>query len=130
MHTIALFGEAQKGEFQRGYFCTNLADLSGHFGEPPSRESLGLQFAIQALLYQRGVIFFRVREEGFSTKDYLKGLNLLEQPEFKGNLSAICLPGVGNSEIIEATTPVCQLHGSFLIVTQRDLYDYLTDRPN
>lgn len=128
MYTIALFGEAQKGEFQTAYYCNNLAQLSDFLGEPPSKECQGLQFAIQALLYQRGVVFFRVREEGYSTHDYFFGLNFLERKELFPMISAVCLPGVGSAEIIDGTAPVCELHKSLLILTQRDLYDYLTNR--
>lgn len=128
MHTIALFGETQKGEFQTAYFCKNLAQLSDFLGEPPSNDCLGLQFAIQALLYERGVVFFRVREEGFSAHDYQFGLNFLVNKELFPSISALCLPGVGNAEIIEETVPICEMHKSLLIVTEKDLYDYLTSR--
>jgi hypothetical protein len=126
LYTIALFGESERGDFRRPYYCQNLAQLSDFLGEPPSEECQGLKFAIQALLYHREVIFLRVHEEGFSTNDYLKGLVLLEDREKIPNLSAIGLPGVGNTEIIEATTPICESHRSFLILTQHDLYDFLT----
>lgn len=128
MHTIALFGEAQKGEFETAYFCKTLAQLSDFLGEPPSKECLGLQFAIQALLFERGVVFFRVREEGYSAREYRFGLNFLVNKELFPSISAVCLPGVGDAEIIEETAPICALHKSILIVTERDLYDYLTSR--
>lgn len=128
VYTVALFGEAQKGDFRKAYYCETLAQLADHFGEPPSKESKGLHFAIQALLYDYGVIYFRVREEGFSIKDYLKGLSFLENTTRIPTLAAICLPGVGNGEILEATTPICAVYNSFLILTERDLYDYLTFR--
>ncbi|MCH9627766.1 MAG: hypothetical protein S4CHLAM2_14090 [Chlamydiales bacterium] len=128
MHTIALFGEAQKGEFETAYHCKNLAQLSDFLGEPPTEESLGLRFAVQALLFERGVVFFRVKEEGFSTPDYLFGLNFLENKNLFPTISGLCLPGVGCSEIIHATEPVCEMHRSILMVTERDLYDYLTNR--
>lgn len=125
-YTIALFGEAGKGEFRTAYYCRTLDQLSEYFGEPPSKESRGIDFAIQALLYQRGVIYFRVHEEGFSIQDYLHGLNSLENKNLFPHISAICLPGVGNTEIIQATGSVCTLYQSFLIVTEKDLYDFLT----
>ncbi len=128
MHTIVLFGEAQKGAFQTAYYCKSLEQLSDFLGEPPSNDSLGLQFAIQALLYNRGVVFFRVKEEGFSTNDYLFGLNFLNDKELFPKISALCLPGVGDYEIVEASTSVCKEHRSLLIVTERDLYDYLMHR--
>ena len=127
-YTVALFGEAEKGEFQTAYYCETLAQLSDFFGEPPSGDCKGLPFAVQTLLYERGVVYFRVHEEGFSIHDYLSGLNFLENKEIFPDITAIGLPGVGNAEIIKATTPICDLHKSFLILNERDLYDYLTCR--
>jgi len=124
--TVALFGEAEKGEFHTPYYCKTLDQLCHFFGEPPSRDSRGLEFAIQALLYKRGVIYFRVHEEGFSLPDYMRGLNSLENKDLFPKISAIGLPGVGDGEIIEATSPICYLHKSFLIFSEGDLYDYLT----
>ncbi|MBS0623608.1 MAG: hypothetical protein JSS62_03200 [Verrucomicrobia bacterium] len=125
--SIALFGESQKGNFHTGYYCKNLTQLLDFVGEPPSLESQGLLYAVQSLLYQYHVIFFRVREEGFSVQDYLNGLQLLGQQRLPMKLSAICLPGVGNSKIIEATNPICLQHNSLIILTEQDLYDYLTN---
>lgn len=126
MQIVALFGEAQKGNFRTAYRCTSLVELSEFLGEPPSKDSRGLEFAIQALLFEREVIYFRVKEEGFSTPDYLTGLKFLLDREHCPQISAICLPGVGSGEIIEATNPVCQLWKTFLILGEQDLYDYLT----
>ena len=121
---MALFGEAEKGEFHKGYFCENLTQLSENFGNPP-KESRGLIYAIQAVLYQRKLIFFRVREEGFSHQDYLEGFDLLKTNEV-ALICAICMPGVGSNHIIEAATPLCKKHRSFLIITESDLYDYIS----
>lgn len=126
-YTIALFGEAEKGAFRTAYYCHNLIQLADNFGEPPA-DSMGLEFAVQTLLFNRGLIFFRVHEEGFSIQDYLLGLRYLENKEQIPNITAICLPGVGSHQIIEATTNVCNSHSSFLIVSERDLYDYLTNK--
>ncbi len=128
VYKIALFGESQKGDFRKAYFCQTLIQLSEYLGEPASPESKGVPFAVQALLYEYGVIFFRVHEEGFSLPDYMKGLAYLEKTQSISDLTAICLPGVGNNEILEATTPICAAHHSFLIISEKDLYDYLTDR--
>jgi hypothetical protein len=127
-YNIALFGEARKGDFKTAYFCDSVVQLLDIFGEPPE-DSKGLELAIQALLYKRGLIFFRVHEEGFSTQDYVPGLNFLENKEYITNLAALCLPGVGNSQIIEMGTQVCHIHKSFLIFNQKDLYDLLTSYP-
>jgi len=125
---IFLFGEAEKGDFCIPQLCKSLPQLAELFGNPPE-DSLGILYAVQALLYKRDLIFFRVKEEGFSFADYMKGIKLLQNKELISSVSAICMPGVGDAEIIEATHPICTLHKSFLIVSERDLYDYLTTFP-
>jgi hypothetical protein len=124
-HTVALFGEAEKGEYRTAYFCQTLDQLAENLGHPPI-ESQGLHYAVQALLFRRNLIFFRVKEEGFSVQDYLLGLRFLENNQFVSNLVAIALPGVGDAAIIDATEPVCDIHNSFLICSESDMYDFLT----
>lgn len=124
--SIALFGEAEKGVFQKPYFPQSLPELIDTFGLPPEA-SQGLDFAVQALMYQRGVIYFRVEEEGFSKNDYMMGFKKISQKEKIGKIDAICLPGVGDAEIIEKVEPLCHLHKSFIILTEKDFYDYLTN---
>lgn len=124
-HIIALFGEAEKGNFSQLIHVSSLPQLADNLGNPP-QESQGIPLAIQALLYQRELIYIRVKEEGFSFQDYMQGLKLLENRHLVSELHAVCLPGVGDNEIIEATSPICQLHNSLLILSQQDLYDYLT----
>ncbi|SCC90850.1 hypothetical protein SCG7086_DH_00030 [Chlamydiales bacterium SCGC AG-110-P3] len=128
-HTIALFGEAEKGEFQTAYFCRSLGDLSEYLGHPPE-DSRGLHFAVQALMYQHSLIFFRVLEEGYSTQDYLLGLRLLQNQTIIPQLSAICMPGVGDADIIDVSSTLCAQHQGILVTTEADLYDYLTHRPD
>jgi hypothetical protein len=123
--TLALFGEAEKGNYRTAYFCRNLPQLVDFFGNPPPH-SRGLHYAVQALLYHRDLIFFRVKEEGFSYQDYLTGLNLLQRQNIS-QISAICLPGVGNSEILDAIAPICALYHSILITNEADFYDYITE---
>lgn len=124
-HIVALFGEAEKGQYKKAYRLQNLPQLVDFLGNPPS-ESEGLFFAIQALLYEREIIYFRVKEEGFSKSDYYSGLKFLENRDNIKQLDALCLPGVGDGEILNASQPVCEIHKSHLITTQKDLYDYLT----
>lgn len=126
LYTIALFGEAERGEYKVPYFCQTMEQLLDNFGNPP-KESRGIYYAIQALMYKRMLIFFRVKEEGFSYQEYLTGLHLLQKREIVPHLSAICLPGVGDQEIIQATNPICALHHTLLITNEADLYDYLTE---
>ena len=125
IYTMALFGEAERGDYRTAYFCHSLPQLVEYLGNPPP-ESRGLYYAVQALLYKRNLIFFRVREEGFSYQDYLSGLNVLKDQEMAA-IAAICLPGVGNAQIIDAMAPVCKQHHSILITNEADLYDYLTE---
>lgn len=122
--TIALFGEAEKGEFHVPYLCQTLEQLDDFFGNPPP-ESQGLFYAVQALLFQRDLIFFRVREEGYSVEDYLVGVEILENQKKIFQIAAICIPGVGDSDIINAIHPICEKYHSFLITNEADFYDYL-----
>lgn len=128
MRPVFLFGEAERGEFCTPYLCRSLPQLADTLGNPPV-ESEGILYAVQALLYKKEVLFFRVKEEGFSAPDYMRGLKLLQSRERNTfSISAICLPGVGDAEILEATGTVCALHKSLLILSEKDLYDYLTTR--
>lgn len=124
--TIALFGEAERGEFRVPAICQNVSQLMDLFGNPPLH-SRGIDFAIQALLYHRRLLFFRVKEEGYSYEDYLLGLRLLERQTLVSDIDALCMPGVGDAEIMEAIVPICELYHSLLITSEADLYDYLTE---
>lgn len=124
-YTVFLFGEAGKGEFCTPYPCRSLPQLVDVLGHPPP-ESVGLSYAVQALLFGRELIYFRVKEEGFSVADYMRGFRLLENRELFCHLKAIGVPGVGDQEIIEAASAVCQLYRSILITTERDFYDLMT----
>ncbi|MBA3723026.1 MAG: hypothetical protein H0W88_11600 [Parachlamydiaceae bacterium] len=124
--TIAIFGEAEKGDYQAAYYCQNLVQLDEYFGNPP-QTSRGLYYAVQALLFKRNIIFFRVREEGYSPQDYFQGLILLKQQLLIPQVNAICTPGVGNKEIIDAVLPICSHYHSIMITNESDFYDYLTD---
>ncbi|HSX11039.1 MAG TPA: hypothetical protein VLF94_04920 [Chlamydiales bacterium] len=120
---VALFGEAEKGVFKKPYVLRKLPQLYDLLGNPP-HESQGLFFAVQAILYNREIIYFRVAEEGFSPPDYFTGLKYLEDKAKR--ITALCMPGVGNPEILTASQSVCEIHKSFLITNQKDLYDFLT----
>jgi len=122
---VVLFGEAEKGEFRQPYLCQCLEDLASWLGNPPD-ESQGILFAIQMLLFNYPCLFFRVENEGFSTPDYLKGLRTLQEHALP--ISALAMPGVGDAKIIDASLPICLEHQSQLLISEADLYDYLTDR--
>jgi len=125
---IALFGEAEKGEVSSPIFVKSLIHLNDLIGHPTD-ESLGISFAIQSLLYEQEVIFIRVEEEGFSVRDYIKGMRQLLNKKKVPRLTAISLPGVGDAHIIDAAIPVIKAHAAVIIMTERDLYDYLTALP-
>ena len=122
-HQIALFGEAEKGTFHQPCLCRSLEELVDRLGHPPE-ESQGLILAIQTLLFEQEVLFFRVHQEGFSAEDYLSGLHFIESKA--PTLEAVAVPGVGDPAIIDRTSQICNLHQSFLILTEKDLYDYIT----
>lgn len=126
-HTVAVFGEAERGSFQTAFFCQTLEQLERNLGHPPTH-SKGMDFAIQSLMFERNLIFFRVKEEGFSAQDYLYGLYLLETQHLFANVRAIGMPGVGDEKIIEASEVICDIYKSMLITTEADLYDYLTHK--
>jgi len=121
---VALFGEAEKGEFQHPYFCKTIPQLADTLGQPP-KDSKGLFYAIQTLFYHQELVFFRVREEGFSLSDYFFGLKALEEHHFEKPLAAICTPGMGDPSVIEVILPLCTINHSIFITTEADLYDYL-----
>ena len=122
---MALFGEAERGQFRKAHILMDLPQLIDVLGNPPE-ESEGLFFAIQALLFQRELIYFRVEEEGYSDIDYLFGIQQLKESFSTKRLHALCLPKVGEPKILDATRKLCEQHQSLLITTQKDLYDYLT----
>lgn len=126
-HTIFLFGEAERGEFCTPMICKTLPQLAQVYGNPP-QESQGLFYAIQSIMYERELIYFRISEEGFSHQEYMRGIKFLKDSQLKiPSLSAICMPGVGDQEILEATLPICEHYRSLLIIGEKDLYDFLTN---
>ena len=119
---IAWFGEAEKGAYHTPYPISSLDELVGTFGHPP-KFSTGLFYAVQTLLYDKSLLFFRVEEEGFSFNDYLIGLRAIDTIH---TIEAIGMPGMADREIIEEIMPKLILHRQLLLFTEKDLYDYLT----
>lgn len=126
--TIALFGEAEKGLYNKGYLCQDLTELMDVFGNPPP-ESLGLYYATQALLYHYPLLYFRVGEEGFSVEDYLRSIKVLSESPMINKIGAICTPGVGDHAIIESLLQLCHAYHQVLIATERDFFDYCLSQP-
>ena len=123
--TIFLFGAAERGELCTPLHLSSLEQVLDLLGNPPENTE-GIRYAVQALLYQQNLIYFRVAEEGFSTEDYIQGLRILKQKNLQTSVTAIGMPGVGDEEIIQAAIPICHLYQSLLLVSEKDLYDYLT----
>lgn len=121
-----MFGESEKGHFHRAYLFETLPQLIDKLGHPP-RDSRGIFYAVQTILYENRLIYFRVREEGFSESDYLQGLEILRTNPLGEKLAAIFAPGVGSKSLIEVISEACRLHESILLTTEADLYDYLVD---
>ncbi len=125
---VVLFGEAEKGDLETAYYCEDLEHLFEYLGEPPE-ETEGLHYAVQSLLYGRPCIYFRVQEEGMSTPDYYFGLDFLHRSPGKfPHIGALYLPRMGMKEVIEESLTICREYHSLLLMNQKDLYDYLTDK--
>lgn len=122
---IFLFGESEKGEMCTPLRLRSLSEVLDRLGHPPL-DSNGIGYAIQALLLKRELIFFRIEEEGFSRSDYYQGVKLLYNQGINMALSAVCIPGVGDQHIIETLLPICKKLKALLILSEKDLYDYLT----
>ncbi len=120
-----MFGGAEKGTLRTPLHLPNLTNLAETLGNPPD-DTLGIPFAIQALLFERTLYFVRVEEEGFSKADYFQGLSLVQASPMLPHLLAIGLPGVGDAEVIDAAAKVCEGQKSLLITSEQDLFDYLT----
>ncbi|WP_348663411.1 hypothetical protein [Chlamydia vaughanii] len=124
--TIALFGEAEKGSYDTAYLCRSASDLYDHLGCGSATTKSGISLAIQALMYDYNVLYFRVKEEGYCVDSYFFGLHFLNTQTTLKNIIAMGLPGVGDQHIIEASKSLCQKYKSFLLFFEQDLYDLLT----
>lgn len=121
---IFLFGEAEKGKMCTPFKVKSLNELYTLLGDP-SPESLGIDYAVQTLLTGREIIYYRVHEEGLSTEDYKHGAELLYKWSKKMRINAIGLPGMGNPEIIDEICSICEKSRMLLLMSQKDLFDYL-----
>ena len=124
MLNVAVFGESEKGQFCIPQTFNNLEVLMKTLGHPP-HESLGINLAIQVLLFKGKVIFFRVAEEGFSKQDYYRGFKYFNNRDIN-MIQGLAIPGVGDANLIEETKKICKIYKSITILTEKDLYDYLT----
>ncbi len=123
--TVLLFGESEKGEIGSLYYISTMEELNKSLGNPPVG-SKGLFFGVKSILLQYNLIYVRVKEEGFSTKDYLKGINSLQKYGRIENLLAIFIPGVGDGKIIDPLCYFARNNHAIVVTSESDLYDYLT----
>jgi len=122
---VVVFGQASRGAFHQPICPRSLNELNALLGPPPEG-SLGLNLAVQTLLFNNELVFFRVEEEGFSRADYWKGSRiLLDWAHTNRKIAALGLPGCGDKEIIAAVHPILSLQRAVLILGEKDLYDYL-----
>jgi hypothetical protein len=126
LHTVALFGEAEKGAFQTLFHLTNLMDLNHYLGNPPPY-SEGIPNAIEILYKNYHVLYIRVEEEGVALRDYYLGLKLLETEETSKKITAIMMPGVSDNDLIERCSFFCRKRASIILMNEKDLYDHLTN---
>ncbi len=120
--TIVVFGESEKGLYDTAYVCNSVSDLYEHLGDGKS----GISLAIQALMYNYSVIFFKVEEEGYSIDSYFFGLHFLNSQAAINYIVALALPGVGDRYVIEASYSLCRKYHCILLFRNHDLYDLLT----
>lgn len=124
---IILFGEAERGDYCLPYHCSTLTELIDLLGQAPPH-SHGIHYAVQALLYRRELLYFRVQEEGYSYQDYLRAVKMIAtQSKDWGPFSAVCAPGVAEDFLLRAIDSLCRAHRCLLITNEADLFDYLME---
>ncbi|PCI77823.1 hypothetical protein COB21_02380 [Candidatus Aerophobetes bacterium] len=122
---IALFGEAQRGNFSRLVTLHTLEKLHDTFGMPPPL-SKGIWLSIQLLMQNEIIYFYRIEEEGFSYPHYHEGLKLLDSQQTQYPLKALCMPGLGDRIMVGKATEFCKKHSIIFLCTEEDFYDYVT----
>lgn len=121
---VTIFGESEKGPLGTLLSIDSLPKLAESLGVPTDG-SEGLHLAVQTLMSNKTVLFYRVTEEGSNIAEYARGLKLLQELEMP-TLVALALPGIGDPEIQHLAKALCKAKHSILIVNQRDFYDIMT----
>ncbi len=122
--SVLIFGEAKRGEFLKLFYINTLPELSTFLGEPTD-EGIGIHMAIQSLLFHKKVLFIKVAEEGYSFDHYSLGFKEIEKKQ-ELLISAIALPGVGSSKIVKEATLLAKKKKAIILLTEKDLYDLMT----
>jgi hypothetical protein len=123
--TILIFGESKGGDFQKPLLFRTLPELSQSLGEP-AKNSSGIHLAVQALLCNQNVLYYKISEEGSNPDQYLLGFKHLEKYPPEIPISATLLPGVSSPEILTLANHFISHTNSLLLFTEKDLYDLLT----
>lgn len=122
--SIVIFGESTKGEFLNLFPIRTLPDLSTFLGGPTS-SGIGIHMAIQSLLFEKEVLFIKVFEEGYDLDHYSLGLKEIDRnPDLL--IDAIALPGAGSNEIVKKASLLAKKKKAFIVLTEKDLYDFMT----
>lgn len=121
---VTIFGESEKGPLGTLLSIDSLPKLAEALGVP-TENSVGVHLAVQTLMSNKIVLFYRVTEEGSNIAEYTRGLKLLQELDMP-SLVALALPGIGDPEIQHLAKTLCKAKHSILIVNQRDFYDIMT----
>lgn len=123
MPGVIVFGEASRGVWGQMSSCSELLDLYQIYGEP-TEGSLGLYWAIQALLKGKECLYWRVRQESLSLEDYHLGLNQLSSLSLE-TWEGLFLPNMSESSVIEHAAAYCRQKQKLLLMDPLDLQDWL-----
>lgn len=129
MPGVIVFGEASHGKWGQIYHCSNLDDLYSTCGEP-TEGSLGLYWAIQALLKGKECLFWRVHEEALAFEDYHLGLSRLENLDQSSSLNmhqwqGLFLPNMSEPGVIDHALMYCHQSQKLLLMDPLDFQDWL-----
>lgn len=123
---IAIFGEAEIGSFKSLITLNSIPELTDKLGRP-TKKGIGIHMAIQAILYDREILYYRIpNEEEPSCKEYLHGLNLLGRSTFINPLVAIALPAVNHRDILYRAKHLCHHCKILFLPNERDLYNFIS----
>ena len=115
---LAIFGQTEKGSLGSVYAIDNLTELFNKLG-CATIDSKAIFYAIEAIYYDRKVLFVPVKEEGSNLEEYREGIKKLKQH----SVDAIFVPGVGNASLLSFATSTLK---AVVFMTGEDTYDYLT----
>jgi hypothetical protein len=123
MSGVVVFGEASRGLWGELCSCHQLIELYQAYGEP-TQGSLGLYWAIQALLKGKSCLFWRVRQESLALEDYHLGLCKLHGLDLD-TWEGLFLPNMSEPAVLEQASFYCKQKQKVLLMDPLDLQDWL-----